>query len=318
MFLWLFCCVLGEVANVLKMLTFSVCLAYSGGRVLLFCFVYSFCSSCSCFVFLEGLGSSEVARRATSHHPKLSLFLFSFRKGLGSGELAQRVTSPDPKPSHCFCVCFVLICFFFLFMFCFCLGCVSCLHWTCEQNTVFLAILVCLVWCWFQGCFWVLSMFLLFVVLFASFKTCWNALYVCLSFLLQSRRLDCVLVWMLCLVHLCLLVAGGSSVFFSTNKQTPKNRHGKNPQKQIRTKTPYLHFLQLVQLCSQIVFQHFWGWAWNVWLKPQKNVVSAKRDTRRFCPRSWANIMSKVRSISGPSMLRNIIGPDIDWRIGSI
>ena len=38
----------------------------------------------------------------------------------------------------------------------------------------------------------------------------------------------------------------------------------------------------------------------------------------KTCPKSRVNIRSKVASISGPGMLRNIIGPDIDATLVSI
>ena len=82
---------------------------------------------------IEGLGSSEVARRATSADPKPSLFLFSLSEGWGSGEVASKAISPDPKPSfYAFLfLCFVLsfwVLFLLLFVL-FSLFCVVLIGW---------------------------------------------------------------------------------------------------------------------------------------------------------------------------------------------
>ena len=69
-----------------------------------------------------------MARRATSHGPKPSLFfrfcflffgLFVFFCfSLGSGEVARKATSLGPKPSlFCLFVCFVFFVFFCCFFF---------------------------------------------------------------------------------------------------------------------------------------------------------------------------------------------------------
>ena len=104
--------------------------------------------------------------------------------------------------------------------------------------------------------------------------------------------------WLFC-VH-CFL--------FLSKKKSPKNGHSKNPQKKYAEKKTN-NKNQLAQLCSQIVFLIFGGWATKCcfcW-KPYKNMGFRWRKEKR------ANNVRKVEMeicprLSWKAMLRNIIG----------
>ena len=168
------CCVFGTVANVLNML-FSRCLTYWGGVVLLFGLgrfrvgwglTLPFLFSLFAFLFLGGLGPSEVAWRATSHDPKPSLLvwflsLFLCCVYLGRGEVPCFAFSLWTKTQ--FSMVVFQFCFGFLFLAVFCkLECFLCAlvfssfeqDWTvCLFGSCFLVAFVCeFIFCIFD--FW--------------------------------------------------------------------------------------------------------------------------------------------------------------------
>ena len=160
-------------------------------------------------------------------------------------------------------------------------------------------------WCFYVMLFqWLLLLFFVFVLLFVSLFNEIGMFYVCCVFL--SKHLDIVICFFVVFVFSSL----------ARNKSN-KNTHGKNQKKakckkinkNKQNKTKQIVF-QLAQMFTNIVPDLLGRVLMYFCWERYKLMVSAKKETKKkpLCK----------RSISGPSMLRNVIGPDIDPTCGSI
>ena len=122
--------------------------------------------------------------------------------------------------------------------------------------------------------------------------------------LFQNTRLDCLLVW--------ILLSGSFLFVFRIFVPRPKRetgqKKGKNPEKlKHRKQKENKCYFQFAQLCSETVFLFGGvGVKMHIWLKKHEIVVSKEIEQQKL------PFFRKVESISGPSMLRNIVGPGID------
>ena len=161
--------------------------------------------------------------------------------------------------------------------------------------------------------FWLKCLFLFFV-LYASFSKMKLECFMCvLSFLFIRKHKTRLFVWILLSASFEVLYFSYFSILAKT-----ENRHGKNTKPKMQKKNN--PFFQLAQLCAQIMFLIFGVGLkhGNLCWKHYKNGGVGKIKTTKkakHCPKLKVNIWSKHRSISGPSMLRNISGPDVDlWK----
>ena len=105
--------------------------------------------------------------------------------------------------------------------------------------------------------------------------------------------------------------------FSFLSKKTPKTGHNKNPKKTKTDRKNGQPKSWLAQLCSQIVFIHFWGglkkfiFCWNHY-KNSGFSIFCKRKMAPQCQKGWVKSWSKVESKLGPSTLCNNIGPSFD------
>ena len=133
----------------------------------------------------------------------------------------------------------------------------------------------------------------------------------------KSGFLVCIL-WS-CFLFGCFVFNFCFLFFIPFQKKTQKPDTAKTKKQKCRKKDKKI---QLAQLCSQIVFLIFWGWATKCYFcwKPYKIGVSAyfeKGKKGQKCEKGWVKNLSKVESKICPSMLRNIIGQMFDSKNGS-
>ena len=186
----------------------------------------------------------------------------------------------------CSCFCIGCVCFSLSVFLLLCWLCFWCFYWFClvfcfvfflvlvpvyEKKTVFPAILVFFEFCWLKGQFD--FMFYVFVLVCLSCVVSFHFkeihLYYFASVLIFCDKTKCssCLHLVVLLPFLFLLFCFEFCLFllffsFPSKKDPPKNRTQQKPQKTKMQKNQTKKN-QLAQLCSQIVFLNFLGWASN-------------------------------------------------------